>query len=121
MSKKKRKEKVDDAPKKSVAKLIILLIGFAISAISFVCAVIPVLALFIPSFNIGNEKAALIDIAKILNIVAVAAAVVGSILSVIGANQKTGIARLAFLFAVIGFLVGLSMLCVCVFASAIFG
>lgn len=121
MSRKDKRKNSDDAPKKSGAKLVILLVGLALSAVSFICAVIPVLALFVPSFNIGNENAPLIEIAKILNLVAVATSVVGSILSVIGANQKTGIARLAFFFAVVGFLVGLSMLFVCLFATALFG
>ena len=121
MSKRNKDDSTYDAPQKSVAKLAVLFVGLALSAISFACAVLPVLALFIPSFNLGSENAPLVEIAKILNLIAVASAVVGSILSVIGANQKTGVARLAFSFAVIGFLVGLAMLFVCLFASAVFG
>lgn len=105
-SKKKKKEEKKEPYKNMKARKIVLLIGFILSAAGFALMAFSAVSLFVPN-DFAN-----IELFIPVDIVACAVSFVGLILSVAGANTKKGLARLAFFFAVFGFIIAAGMLVV---------
>lgn len=105
-SKKDKKEEKKEPYRNMAARKIVLLIGFILSSAGFAMMVFSAVSLFVPN-DFAN-----ISIFIPVDIVACALSFAGMVLSVAGANTKKGIAKLSFLFAILGFIISAGMLVV---------
>ena len=121
MSKKKKKKKsgkVVQPYKDMHARKSILITGFVLVLVSLVVVLYGCLCLFVPDVNFFKK---LNPLYLVIGILAggVAAAFIGTIFTVAGANVKKSIARLSMFFGVNVFLVGFGVLLTVLLFSAI--
>ena len=121
MSKKKKKKKsgkVVQPYKDMHARKSILITGFIVVLVSLVLVLYGALCLFVPDVNFFKK---LYSLYLIIGLLAggVAAAFIGTIFTVAGANTKKSLARLSMFFGVNVFLVGVGILITVLLFSAV--
>ncbi|MDE6302632.1 MAG: hypothetical protein K2M36_03480, partial [Clostridia bacterium] len=93
------------------ARRSVLLAGFVISIAGFILVLLGFLFLFAPSVNITSDSSPSVVLAWLLAC-GIAAAFIGTVLTVAGANTNKGIARLSMFLSTISFIAGAALLAI---------
>lgn len=96
----------------------VLFIGFCLSAVAFVLAVVPFIMFFVPN-AVPTSGTPFITTATYLNAFAVALSFAGIIMSANSALHNRPMAQFSFLFGVIAFLIGTVMFILCLLFGAV--
>lgn len=120
MSKKKKKKsgKVQQPYRDMHARKSILVTGFVIVLVSLILVAYGALCLFLPNVNFFKKLYSLYLIYGLLG-GGVAAAFIGTVFTVAGANTKKSLARLSMFFGVNVFLIGTGILITVLLFSAV--
>ena len=92
--------------KQPTARKAVLIVGFVVSLVALAFAVVVLLSFFLSGVGAGVAEMfgkPLLEAEKLLCWIGIGASIVGTILSVAGANAVKPIAHLSFLFTVLAF------------------
>lgn len=96
---------------------VVLFIGFALCTVAFLMVLVPLLMLLIPGGAAG-QSVPLSKSALYLNIIAVILAFVGIIMCSTAPAHNKAMARFAFAFGILAFLLGVAFAVMCIIGSA---